>query len=113
MDDVMAQRPRPKEALKAFTVEPQVIIDNSLSELHTVIEVNCLDRPGLLFDLTREIADLKLNVVSAHIATFGEKAVDVFYLVGADGKKIDNSARKTAIRHRLLGALTEKVPANA
>ena len=109
----MAERPRPREALKAFTVEPQVIIDNSLSEAHTVIEIDCLDRPGLLFELTREIADLRLDVVSAHIATFGEKAVDVFYVTGADGKKVTNGARQTAIRRRLLGVLSSEVPAAA
>jgi [protein-PII] uridylyltransferase len=110
---VVANRPKPKEALKAFTVEPQVIIDNSLSENHTVIEVNCLDRPGLLYDLTRELADMSLDIVSAHIATFGEKAVDVFYVTDQSAKKITNSARQTAIRHRLLAPLDERVPQTA
>lgn len=113
MSDVMAGKPRQKEALKAFTVEPQVIIDNSLSELHTVLEVDCLDRPGLLRDLTREISRLKLDIVSAHIATFGEKVVDVFYVSGADGKKVTNTAQQTAIRHRLLNVLSASAPADA
>ena len=106
-------RSKRKETLKAFSVEPQVLIDNSLSDDLTVIEINCLDRPGLLFDLTREIADLKLDITSAHIATFGEKVVDVFYVTDLASNKITNSARKTAIRHRLLGVLARKARVNA
>ncbi|GBE43327.1 bifunctional uridylyltransferase/uridylyl-removing enzyme [bacterium BMS3Bbin10] len=107
IDDIMSKRPKSRESLKAFSVEPQVVIDNNLSEELTVIEINCIDRPGLLFDLTREIADLKLNIASAHIATFGEKAVDVFYVTGPGAAKVTNAARQTAIRHRLLKVLAE------
>ena len=67
---------KPKPRLSAFKVEPQVIIDNTLSDALTVLEINGLDRPGLLYDVTREISDLNLDIASAHIATFGEKAVD-------------------------------------
>ena len=111
--DLMTGRPRPKDSLKVFSVEDQVMIDNSLSEELTVIEVNCLDRPGLLFDLTCEIADLKLDIASAHIATFGEKAVDVFYVTDLTGKKITNKPQQTAIRHRLLGVLSQAALADA
>ena len=113
LSDLTKNRPPLKESLKVFSVEPQVLIDNSLSEYHTVVEVNCLDRPGLLFDLTCEIADLNLDIASAHIATFGEKAVDVFYVTDLAGKKITSTPRQTAIRHRLLGVLSPRALANA
>jgi [protein-PII] uridylyltransferase len=96
-----------KGALKAFSVEPQVVIDNTLSDDLTVIEINCLDRPGLLFDLTSELFDLKLDIASAHIATFGEKAVDVFYVTDLAFKKLTNMTRQTAIRRRLHDVLTK------
>jgi [protein-PII] uridylyltransferase len=101
---VMAKR-KPKSRLSAFTVEPQVVIDNTLSDALTVIEINGLDRPGLLYDVTREISDLNLDIASAHIATFGEKAVDVFYVTDLTGKKITSKSRESAIRERLLKAL--------
>ena len=69
------------------------------------IEINGLDRPGLLYDVTREISDLNLDIASAHIATFGEKAVDVFYVTDLTGKKITSSSREGAIRERLMKAL--------
>jgi len=105
LDDVVSTKKKPKARLAAFTVEPQVVIDNTLSDALTVIEINGLDRPGLLYDVTREISDLNLDIASAHIATFGEKAVDVFYVTDLTGKKITSSSRETAIRERLMKAL--------
>jgi [protein-PII] uridylyltransferase len=86
-------------------VPPEVVIDNALSETLTVIEVAGLDRPGLLYDLTSAISDLNLNIASAHVTTFGEKAVDVFYVADLTGKKVANPGREKAIRERLLQAL--------
>jgi [protein-PII] uridylyltransferase len=103
--DVLSAKRKPKPRLSAFTVHPQVVIDNTLSDALTVIEINGLDRPGLLYDVTREISDLNLDIASAHIATFGEKAVDVFYVTDLTGKKITSSSREGAIRERLTKAL--------
>ncbi len=64
--------------LKPFSVPTDIYISNSLSKKFTVIEISGLDRTGLLHDLTQEIADLSLTIQSAHIGTYGEKAVDVF-----------------------------------
>ncbi|MFV0280766.1 MAG: [protein-PII] uridylyltransferase [Rhodoblastus sp.] len=90
---------------EAFSVEPDVVIDNSLSNRATVIEVSGLDRTGLLNKLTSAISKLNLNIGSAHIVTFGEKAVDVFYVTDLTGGKITNPARQAAIRRRLLETL--------
>ncbi len=113
LKDIMESKPRQKESLKVFSVEPQVVIDNNLSDDLTVIEINCLDRPGLLFELTLEISDLKLDIRSAHIATFGEKVVDVFYVTDLASNKITHAARHTAMRHRLLAVLAQKVSVKA
>ena len=63
-----------------------------------------LDRPGLLYDLTRAISDLNLNIASAHIATFGERAVDVFYVTDLIGHKVEAKAREKQIRDRMIRA---------
>ena len=63
-----------------------------------------IDRPGLLYDLTRALSDLNLNIASAHVCTFGERAVDVFYVTDLTGQKIANPARQAAIRRRLQTA---------
>ena len=103
-DLVDGKRPE-KERSKTFHVVPQVTIDNALSSRHTIIEVSGLDRPGLLYDLTTALGKLNLNIASAHIATFGEKAVDVFYVTDLTGTKITHSGRQASIRRALLEAL--------
>ena len=96
-----------------FDLAPDVIVDNALSDAFTVIEVSGLDRPGLLYDLTSAISDLKLDITSAHITTFGEKAVDVFYVTDLTNKKITSPVRQKAIRERLEGALAAPVASAA
>jgi len=86
----------------AFAIEPEVMIDNSLSSRHTVVEVSGLDRTGLLRDLTASLSSLNLNIGSAHIVTFGEKAVDAFYVTDLTGQKINSPSRQAAIKRRLL-----------
>ena len=97
---------------EVFTVAPRVLIDNKASASHTLIEVNGRDRKGLLYRLTRAIADLKLQIVSAKISTFGARAVDVFYVKDQFGLKIEDEKRLKAIRESLLAALAEQ-PAEA
>src|ERR1700678_1475128 len=86
----------------AFAVEPEVTVDNSLSRRYTVVEVSGLDRPGLLRDLTASLSSLNLNIGSAHIVTFGEKAVDSFYVTDLTGAQITSAARQAAIKRHLL-----------
>ncbi|NIX75990.1 [protein-PII] uridylyltransferase [Microvirga terricola] len=100
--DLVAGKRPAKERAKAFHVPPEVVIDNSLSNRQTVIEVSGLDRPGLLYDLTTALGKLNLNIASAHIVTFGEKAVDVFYVTDLTGTKVTHSGRQTTIRRTLL-----------
>jgi [protein-PII] uridylyltransferase len=76
-----------------------------LSDGFTVIEVAGRDRTGLLYDLTSTLSDLSLDIGSAHITTFGEKAVDVFYVTDLTGKKVEGEARQKVIRERLTTVL--------
>jgi [protein-PII] uridylyltransferase len=93
--------PMMKRRLKAFTVPPEVSVDNEASAVFTVIEVAGRDRPGLLHDLSAALRDLKLSIGSAHVATYGERAVDVFYVKDSAGLKVTAVARITEIERRL------------
>jgi [protein-PII] uridylyltransferase len=101
MRDLMAARGAPPRRIMAFTVEPEVIVNNALSDQFTVIEVAGRDRPGLLYELTSTMSNLFLDITSAHITTFGEKAVDVFYVTDLTGKKITSEPRQATIREQL------------
>ena len=63
---------------------------------------------GCCYDLTAALSRLNLNIGSAHIVTFGEKAVDAFYVTDLTGAKITSPARQAAIKRRLLADFAEK-----
>ena len=105
LKDLLASRPSIARRVMAFTVEPEVIINNALSDHFTVIEVAGRDRTGLLYDLTTTLSDLYLDITSAHVTTFGEKAVDVFYVTDLTGKKVTHEPRQQAVRERLESVL--------
>src|SRR6185437_1941747 len=93
---------RHNRRLKPFSLPASVQVSNTISEKFTVIEVSGLDRQGLLHQLTRAISDLSLTIASAHIGTYGEKAVDVFYVTDLMGQKIQSRQRQRRIRDALL-----------
>src|SRR5215471_9346365 len=97
----LARPPAFPSRTQVFTVAPRVLIDNKASASHTVIEVNGRDRPGLLFELTRALTNLNLQVSSAKISTYGEKVVDVFYVKNLFGHKVEHPAKLTQIRKTL------------
>lgn len=107
LDTLLAPKRKPASRVLVFTVEPEVIINNALSDQYTVIEVSGRDRPGLLYDLTSALSGLNLDIASAHISTFGEKAIDVFYVVDLTGKKLTNEQRQKSIRETLEDVLSE------
>ena len=106
--------PRPPgEARKsAFKVAPSVAIAERASSRTTVVEVNARDRPALLAGLARTIHEQGLRIHSAHIATYGERAVDVFYLTRADGRKL-GPEESEELRKALVDAAREADEAKA
>lgn len=100
--EMVARREATKARIKAFVIEPEVNINNEWSDKYTVIEVTGLDRPGLLYQLTSAISKLNLNIASAHVATFGERVRDVFYVTDLLGAQIMAPTRQAAIKHALL-----------
>jgi [protein-PII] uridylyltransferase len=105
--DLVRDRRPGRPPLKAFQVRPEVTIDNDLSSRHTVVEVSGLDRPGLLYNLTTALGKLNLNIASAHVATFGERAADVFYVTDLTGTKVSHPSRQASIRRGLLSVLEQ------
>ena len=91
--ELAAQRGSWPKRDQVFTVEPRVLIDNNASDTFTVIEVNGRDRPGFLHVVTRALTRLNLQIASAHITTYGERAVDVFYVKDLFGLKVVNQEK--------------------
>jgi len=111
LTEALEAKALPLVRAEAFSIQPAVFIDNMASSRYTVVEVNARDRAALLSGLARALHESKAAVHSAHIATYGERAVDVFYLTDPAGGKIVSPAKLKALRARLLRAAGHDVPA--
>ncbi|GGA57653.1 bifunctional uridylyltransferase/uridylyl-removing enzyme [Nitratireductor aestuarii] len=105
LSNVIEKRTKPRRGTKAFKIEPRAEIRNALSHRFSVIEIECLDRPGLLSEVTGAISDLSLDIASAHITTFGEKVIDTFYVTDLTGHKLESQDRLESIAKELLQVL--------
>jgi [protein-PII] uridylyltransferase len=94
-----------KRRSSAFRVTPRVNFDNEASSSATVVEVEGLDRPGLLYEVTDALFQSGLSISSAMVSTYGERAVDVFYVRDGFGHKVRHQERLKAVHARLLKAL--------
>jgi [protein-PII] uridylyltransferase len=85
----------------------RVSVDNDTSDFFTVIEVSAPDRIGLLFDITRSLAELGLDVHLAKVATYGERVVDVFYVRDELGRQVDDPDRLSELERSVRTRLAE------
>ncbi len=85
---------------------PHVVIDNTVSRAATVVEVHAPDSIGVLYRITRALAELELDIVSAKVQTLGERVVDAFYVRGASGGKLDDPAVLVEVERALLHELS-------
>ena len=97
-------RPLSRTRAEAFQIVPNVLIDNMASNRFTVIEIHARDKPALLFNLAYALFQSKVTVHSAHISTYGERAVDTFYITDLLGGKIESKGRLQTLEKRLLTA---------
>jgi [protein-PII] uridylyltransferase len=103
--DAMKERDKLKKRERAFKVPTSVTFDNDGSEIYTIIEVDTRDRPGLLFDLTRTLANMNVYIASAVIATYGEQVVDSFYVKDMFGLKFYSESKQKKLEHNLRQAI--------
>ncbi len=78
-------------------------VHNDASDFFTVVEVSAADRIGLLFDITRTLSELHLDVHLAKVATYGDRVVDVFYVRDVLGRKVEDPERILEVE-RVLAA---------
>ncbi|MCK0149996.1 [protein-PII] uridylyltransferase [Marivita sp. S6314] len=105
--DAIKPRDKLKKRERAFNVPTSITFDNDGSEIYTIIEVDTRDRPGLLFDLTRTLADANVYIASAVIATYGEQVVDTFYVKDMFGLKFHAESKQRSLEAKLRSAISE------
>ena len=103
--DALVPKDRVPRRERAFHRPTHVTFDNEGSEIYTIVEVDARDRPGLLHDLTRALAAGNVHIASAVIATYGEQAVDSFYVKDSFGLKLHSESRREGLERRLRAAV--------
>lgn len=84
--------------------ETRVIVDNDVSDFHTLIEVHSGDRIGLLYEVTRTLASFGVGVFKAKLGTSADRVVDVFYVRSPDGEKLADPETIEKLRAAILCA---------
>nr|WP_245883833.1 [protein-PII] uridylyltransferase [Hasllibacter halocynthiae] len=103
--DALAPKDQIRKRERGFRVPTVIAFDNEASDLYTLVEVDTRDRPGLLHDLTRTLADAGLTIASAVVATYGEQAVDTFYVKDLFGLKLHDERRRKSLEKHLREAI--------
>ena len=101
----LADKDKLKKRERAFRVPTSISFDNEGSDIYTIIEVDTRDRPGLLYDLTRTLAESNVYIASAVIATYGEQVVDTFYVKDMFGLKFHAKSKQQALERKLRDAI--------
>ncbi|MDE0590352.1 [protein-PII] uridylyltransferase [Halocynthiibacter sp. C4] len=105
--DALVDRDKLKKREKAFKVPTIITFDNEGSEIYTIIEVDTRDRPGLLFDLTRTLANANVYIATATIATYGEQVVDTFYVKDMFGLKYHTKDKQKVLADKIRTAIAQ------
>ena len=105
--DALKDKDKIKKRERAFRVPTNISFDNEGSEIYTIIEVDTRDRPGLLYDLTRTLANNHVYIASAVIATYGEQVVDTFYVKDMVGLKYHSEAKRAGLERKLREAIAQ------
>jgi len=96
------------EADVARTQPTQIRFDNSTSEDFTIITVFAYDRTGLLYDISKTLFDLQLDLQVAKVSTHLDQVVDVFYVTDSQGQKVSEPTRLYTLRQTLLRAIEKQ-----
>jgi len=105
--EAIQTRDKLKKRERAFRVPTSITFDNEGSEIYTIIEVDTRDRPGLLYDLTRTLANSNVYIASTVIATYGEQVVDTFYVKDMFGLKFYTESKQKTLENKLRTAISE------
>jgi [protein-PII] uridylyltransferase len=105
VEELLARRRAVHPGPEGVAGPPKISLDNELSDSHTVLEVKCPDRVGLLYVITRTLSAQGLDIASARIATEIDQAYDTFYLTDRQGRRLEDDPAMGRVRESLEDAL--------
>ncbi|MCY7355425.1 MAG: HD domain-containing protein, partial [Lysobacter sp.] len=105
LDAIRPSRRAQPRHLRHFRIAPQVELTGTADGRRTLLSLVCNDRPGLLADVTQVLRQQQLRVHDARIATFGERAEDMFQITDEHDQPLNDPQQHQALRDALLACL--------
>ncbi|HEX2700293.1 MAG TPA: [protein-PII] uridylyltransferase [Acidimicrobiales bacterium] len=99
-----------RRAATARPAEPRVLFDDDASATATVVEVRAPDGIGVLYRITRALADCDLDVRTAKVSTLGHEVVDAFYVTDSSGAKLVDDEYRREVERAILAELRRVQP---
>ncbi|XP_058212779.1 ACT domain-containing protein ACR10-like isoform X2 [Rhododendron vialii] len=79
-----------------------VMLDNSLSPAHTLVQIVCQDHKGLLYDIMRTLKDYNIQISYGRGTTKQKRKCEVdLFIMQSDGKKIVDPIKQSALCSRI------------
>ncbi|MGH9179496.1 MAG: ACT domain-containing protein, partial [Acidimicrobiales bacterium] len=94
-----------RRAAAARPPEARVLFDDDASPTATVVEVRAPDGVGVLYRITRALADCDLDVRTAKVSTLGHEVVDAFYVTDGAGAKLSDDGHRREVERAVLAEL--------
>ncbi|KAL3677377.1 hypothetical protein R1sor_027325 [Riccia sorocarpa] len=99
------------EPVKRESIEgkPTITIQNCSEKGYSIVNVECTDRPKLLFDTVCTLTDMQYVVFHATINSEGSIAHQEYYIRHKDGRFLDSEAEKQRVIKCLEAAIERRV----
>lgn len=91
----------PNPRREATPVAVRVHLLEDAGPFHSVLELQCRDRPGLLSELAAAFEELRVTLEYALVTTDGPAARDVFHVKDIFGGRIDREQKRRALLERV------------
>lgn len=99
-----AQLPR---VLRHFPIATKVSFSLAPNGQQTMMEVVAQDRPGLLYQVALALQQCRARLITAKVATYGERAEDIFYITDRDGQPITSGDRQACLEEGIKERLDQ------
>ncbi|XP_039119865.1 ACT domain-containing protein ACR8-like [Dioscorea cayenensis subsp. rotundata] len=98
----------PEQPSQSTPLTVSVTIQNLVKRDYSVINIQCRDRPKLLFDVVCVLTDMNYVVFHGTVSTDGDKAHQEFYVRNSDGKIIGTEEEKERVVKNLRAGIERR-----
>ena len=85
------------------------MVDNKSSDFFTLVEVFASDRVGLLYQITRALFELRMDIIIAKTGVKGDQIADIFYIRDLEGQKVEDEDQVKELKRSLIYQLSQNI----